>query len=118
MNFYEKSRNQRLHNKATLISYTAGYLCFMNTPGSSDSSTDNWYKRYLSSNQVDRKAMKLLTNEDLVVNNIAISHRSAAVRYTISEVLSHYFTQAMRKDKVIYKNGKTSYACDQTAIAG
>lgn len=84
----------------------------MNTPRSSDSSTDNRYKYYLSSDQVDRKAVNLLTNEDLALDNLAIFHRSAAVRYTISEVLSHYFSQAMQKDKVIYKNDKTSYVCN------
>ncbi len=30
MNFYEKVCDQRLHNKAHLVNYIAGYICFMN----------------------------------------------------------------------------------------
>lgn len=93
-------------------------MYFINTSGGSNNNTNNWYKHYLSFNQVNRKVVNLLTNENLVLDNITISHYSAAIRYTISEVLSHYFSQAMQKDKVMYKNGKTSYICNQIAIAG
>lgn len=117
MNFYEKSRNQRLHNKTALISYTEDYVCFINTLKSSDSSTNNCYKRYLGLDWVNRKAVNLLTNENLALDNIAIFHCFIAVHYTISKVLSHYFRQAMQKDKVIYKNNKTSYVYNQIAIA-
>lgn len=48
MNFYEKSRNQQLHNRTALISYIMGYVYFMSTSKSSDSNTNNWYKYYLS----------------------------------------------------------------------
>lgn len=40
-NFYEKLFDQRLHKKAALISYIVGYVYFINTPESSNSSTDN-----------------------------------------------------------------------------
>ena len=89
----------------------------MNTLRSLDSSTDNWYEHYLSSDQVDRKVVNLLINEDLALDNIAISHCFAAICYIISEVFNHYFSQVMQKDKVMYKNGKTSYACNETTIA-
>ena len=67
---------------------------------------------------MNKKAVNLLINENLVLDNIAISYYSVTVCYTISEMLSHYFSQVMQKDKVIYKNSKISYACNQIAIAG
>lgn len=111
MKFYEKARNQRLHNRAAFISYTAGYVCFMNTPGSSDNSDNNWYGRYLRPDQIDREAVNFFTNEDLVLDTVAICHCSVAVRYTISEVLSQYFSQATIKEKIMQGNGEFSHAC-------
>lgn len=117
MNFYKKLRNQRLHNRTALISYTEDYVCFINTLKSSNSNINNCYKRYLSLDWVNKKAINLLTNENLAFDNIAISYCSITIHYTILKVLSHYFSQAMQKNKVIYKNDKTSYACNQIAIA-
>lgn len=35
MNFYKKVQDQRLYNKAHIVNYTAGYMCFMNAPDGS-----------------------------------------------------------------------------------
>lgn len=91
-------------------------MCFVNIPGSLDSGTDNWYECYLSSDQVDRIAVNLIINEVLVLDTAAISHCSAAIRYTISEVLSQYFSQAMQKDKVMYKNSKQAMPAIKQAV--
>ena len=107
MNFYEKARNQRLHNRGALLSYTAGYVCFMNTPGSSTNSDDNWYERYLNTNQVDRKAMNNVKSDDLELNSIALNQRSAAICHIASEMLSRYFGQVMQKKKIPYRDGKS-----------
>lgn len=66
-----------------LISYITGYIYFINSPKSLNSSTNNWDKCYLSSDQVDRKAVNLLTNKDLVLNIATISYCFAAVCYII-----------------------------------
>lgn len=39
--FYKKARDQKLHNKIALSNYTAGYICFINTPSDLVNSNDN-----------------------------------------------------------------------------
>lgn len=107
MNFYEKARDQRLHNRGALLSYTTGYVCFMNTPESSTNSDNNWYERYLNADQVDREAVNDVKSDDLKLNSIALNHRSATIRHIASEVLSRYFGQAMQKEKIWHRDGKS-----------
>lgn len=74
MNFYEKAYNQRLYNRGALFSYIAGYMYFINTPESLASSDNNWYKRYLNTNKVDKKAGKNVKLDNLKPNNIALNY--------------------------------------------
>lgn len=74
MNLYEKARDQRLHNRGALLSYTTGYVCFMNTPGSSTNSDDNWYERYLNADQVDKEALNNVKSEDFELDSVALNH--------------------------------------------
>ena len=99
MNVYEHSRDQRIHNRSVLLNYTAGYVCFMKTPGSADDSNDTWAERYIDAHQIDRTLVNKLTCEDFELRAEDISHRSAVVRYSISEVLSQFFSGAMNKQK-------------------
>lgn len=99
MNIYENTRDQRIHNRSALMNYTAGYICFMKTPGSMDGSGDTWAERYIDSDPIDRKLVNDLTCDDFDLDEEDISHRSAAVRYSISEVLSQFFHTAMQKQK-------------------
>ena len=106
-NFYEKAHDQRLHNRGAFFSYTAGYVCFMNTLESSTNSDNNWYKRYLNANQVDRKAVNDVKSDNLELNSIALNHQSAAIRHIASEVLSRYFVQVIQKEKIWHQDGKS-----------
>lgn len=45
INFYKEAKDQKLHNKATFISYIANYVYFMNILGSLINGDNNWYKR-------------------------------------------------------------------------
>lgn len=91
MNFYEKARDHLLHNKVILISYTIGYVCFMNTPGSLVNTDDNWYEWYLNLDQVNRKAMNALKDKDLEFDKSILDHRFATVCYIVLEILNRYF---------------------------
>ena len=41
MNFYEHARDQRIINRGEIVNYTAGYVCFIKTPNSPNSSDNN-----------------------------------------------------------------------------
>ena len=63
MDFYENVRDQRLHNQSAIVNYTSGYICFMKPPegGRED---DTWLERYIDSDQIDRRLVNTLANED------------------------------------------------------
>lgn len=63
MNYYEHVRDQRLFNKSEQVNYTAGYLCFMTTP-SSETEIDSWQESYLCADQIDRRLVNELKDED------------------------------------------------------
>lgn len=86
-----------MHNWIASISFIAGYVYFINTQKSSNSDINHLYKCYLTFNQVDRKTISLLTNEDLALLTDAIFHCFRAIYYIISEMFSQYFSQAMQK---------------------
>lgn len=91
-----------MHNNAAFISYTTGYIYFINIPSNFVDSDDNWYKRYLNANQVDREAVNTLEDKDLELDNFILEHRFATVCYIMSKILSRYFGQAIRQQKIIY----------------
>lgn len=99
MNFYENARDQRIFNRSSLVNYTAGYICFMKTPNMMEDMADSWEEQYIDSNQVDQKLVNELTNEDFDLSEADFTHQSAAIRYTISDVLGQYFATAMRRQK-------------------
>lgn len=68
MNFYEHARDQRVFNKFDHVDYTAGYLCFMTTPGSgteTETETDSWQESYLCADHIDCRLVNKLKDEEL-----------------------------------------------------
>ncbi len=98
MNFYEKVRDQRLYNKAHIVNYTAGYVCFMNA-------ADGSPLPHLNGNQVQREAFSSLVASDFLLDQVELNHRTAASRYIFGRALEQHFAPAMRKQKHVV-NGK------------
>lgn len=70
----------------------------MTTPGS-ETETDPCQESYLCAGQIDRRLVNKLKDEYFALGKEDFLHRSAALRYTVSETLSQYFGKAMRKQK-------------------
>lgn len=60
MNFYENIYNQKIFNRSTLVSYTAGYICFMKPRNGIKNANNSWKDQYIDQNQVDRKLFNQL----------------------------------------------------------
>lgn len=99
MNLYENGRDQRIYNRNGLVSYTAGYICFMKTANSIHGPTNSWEEKYIDSSQVDKRLVNQLREHDFELKQADKDYQSAAVRYTISGVLEQYFATAIRKEK-------------------
>ncbi len=80
MNFYKKVRDQRLYNKAHLVNYTAGYVCFMNA---ADGST----LPYINSDQVQYEALNSLIANDFLLDQVGLNHRAVATRFILGHAL-------------------------------
>lgn len=111
MNFYEKAKDQQLHNKTVFICYTAGYVCFMNTPGSLVDSDDNWYERYLNVDQINREAANALKEKNFELDEFVLDHKFATVYYIAFEVLNRYYGQAIQQQQIVYQDGNLWHAC-------
>lgn len=98
-NFYEKVQDQRLYNKAHIINYTTGYVCFINTP-------DRSFLLYINRDQVQRKAVNSFAASDFLLDQVGLNHWASATRYILSCALEQHFALAMRKQKHIVV-GKT-----------
>ena len=119
MNFYEHTRDQRLHNKGHQLNYTAGYICLMDTgidtqridgdaeslDGGAEAVSSNWKHRYLDSNQVDLSAVLRLEQEDFELADIEFRHRTDSSKHIISLILGRYFAKELKAQKV-WRNGK------------
>ncbi len=99
INFYENVRDQKIYNRSGLISYTAGYICFMMIPNGIENPTNSWEDEYIDSNQVDRRLVNQLRKSDFELKQADKDHRLAAVQYTISKVLEQYSATIMWKQK-------------------
>lgn len=97
INVYEYARNQRIHNWRALLNYIAGYICFIKTPESMDDSNDTWAEWYIDHDQIDRKLVNKLSSDKFEPDKNNEHHRSAVVRYTISEVLGQFFSVAIKQ---------------------
>lgn len=100
INFYEKAHDQRLHIREALLSYTAGYMYFMNIPRSLANSDNNWFKCYLNDNQIDKKALNDVKSDNFKLDSIVLNHQFTAIYHIVSEMLSKYFGQAIQKEKI------------------
>ncbi len=96
MDFYENVQDQRLHNRGVIVNYTARYICFMK-PSEGGREDDTWLERYINSDQIDRRLVNTLTNEDFDLTQPDRDHRSATNRYIFFEVLGQYFSKSMHK---------------------
>lgn len=87
MNFYEKVQDQRLHNKAHQVAYTAGYVFFMKGAG------------YLNANSINHAAIRDLKSADFLLDLAGNNHRQASSRYMLSQVLSRYYKKQLSAQK-------------------
>ena len=92
MNFYERVRDQRLHNRARMLSYTAGYVCFMKA-------SDGSPMPHLTSDDIDYSAVNKLSAEDILLSPSGEQYQSEAMRYILSITLEKHFGKAMRNQK-------------------
>ena len=83
MNFYEKVQDQRVHNKAHQVAYTAGYICFMKGKGC------------LNANTINYQAIRDLKSANFLLDSAGNSHRQASTRYMLSQVLSRYYKKQL-----------------------
>lgn len=95
INFYKKAKDQQLHNKAAFINYITGYIYFMNILSSVFDSDNNWYKWYLNTDQVNKKAINALKDKNLKLDKFVLDYRSETVYYITSKVLNRYFGQTI-----------------------
>ena len=92
MNFYKKVRDQRLYNKAHIINYTVGYVCFMNVE-------DESFFPYINRNQVQHEAITSLIASDFLLDQISLNHQMASTCYILGHALERNFAPAIRKQK-------------------
>ncbi len=94
MNFYEKVRDRHLYNKAHIVNYTTGYVCFLNT-------ADKSSLPYLNGDQVQHEACNSLIASDFLLNQVELNHQMTVSCYIFSCALEQHFASAMRKQKHI-----------------
>ena len=92
MNFYEKVRNERLYNKAHIVNYTIGYVCFMNADNGS-------FLPYINHNQVQHEAVTSFVASNFLLDQIGLNHQMASTYYILVRALEQHFAPAMRKQK-------------------
>lgn len=98
MNFYKNVRDQRLYNKAHIVNYTAGYICFMNAPDGSS-------LPHISYENIDYDAVNSLTAKDFLLDKVRYNHHSTAMRYILGRTLGKYFSTEWKAQKHV-KEGK------------
>lgn len=74
INIYEGLRDQRIHNRSAIMSYTAEYVCFMKTPGNTDDSNNTWVERYIDADQIDWRLVNKLGYDDFELLEEDLSH--------------------------------------------
>lgn len=77
INFYKKVCDQRLHNKAHIVNYTAEYVCFINA-------ADGSPLPYINRDQVEPKAFNSLAASNFILDQVDINHRAATTWYILS----------------------------------
>lgn len=65
-------------------------------PGSLVDSNNNWYERYLNTDQVDTEAVNTLNDKDIKLNKSTLDYRFTTVYYIALEVLNRYFGQVLQ----------------------
>lgn len=84
MNFYERVCDQQLYNRAHILSYTAGYVCFMKA-------SNRLPMPHLTSDDIDYFAVNKLSAEDILLSPSGEQYQSEAIRYILSITFSDYF---------------------------
>ncbi|WP_375449164.1 hypothetical protein [uncultured Nostoc sp.] len=98
MNFYENVRDQQSHNRSAIVNYIFRYICFMKLPeGGREDNTS--LERYIDSDQIDRRLVNTVTNEDFDLTQPDHDHLLATNQYIFSKVLGQYFSKLMHKQK-------------------
>lgn len=73
------------------MSYITSYVCFVNTLKSQVDSDNNWYKYYLTVEQINKKAINTLKNKNLMLNSFFYKYQFATLQYIVLKVLKRYF---------------------------
>ena len=99
MNFYENVHDQKIYNYSSLISYIAGYICFIKTSNSIKNPTNSWKNNYIDSSQVDKRLVNQMREYKFELKQVDKDYWLAAIQYNISRILKKYFATAMWKEK-------------------
>lgn len=94
MNFYENVRDHRLYNKAHIVNYIVGYICFMNALDGSSLS-------HISRENVDYDAVNSLTARNFLLDKVGYNHCSATMRYILGRTLGKHFGAELKTQKHI-----------------
>lgn len=84
----------QLYNKAHIVNYTAGYVCFINAE-------DGNFLPYINRNQVQHKAVTSLVASNFLLDQVGLNHQMASTRYILSRAFKQHFALAMRKQKYV-----------------
>lgn len=127
MNFFQNVRDQRMHNHARQVNYTAGYVCIMECCGKQQCECGS-----LAAESIDRKAALALSFRDFDLADDRTDHYfQEAAAYLIGTALSRHFkkpaAQAIDRaplSEIKAKPGRTKIFCmrtfdeDEASIAG
>ncbi len=94
MNFYEKVREQCLYNKAHIVNYIAGYVCFMNA-------ADESSLPCLNGDRVQHGAFSTIVASSFLLDQVELNHQTTTSRNIFDRALEQHFASAMQKQKHI-----------------